>query len=77
MDFTFDNVECGDAFHGLGSDGGAIRGLNLWPRLVSSSSSFNSSCSVSRRTPSRLAPKRMRRSFAIPAWPPAWRVASQ
>ena len=27
-----------------------IRGLDLWPRLVSSSSSFNSSCSVSGRT---------------------------
>jgi hypothetical protein len=64
-DFTFDSVECSDAFDALASDGGVARGLDLWPRLVSGSSSFNSSCSVSRATPSRLAPKRMRRSFAM------------
>jgi hypothetical protein len=51
-DFTFDDVECGDPFDGLASDGGVARGLDLWPRLVSGSSSFNSSCSVSRATPS-------------------------
>jgi hypothetical protein len=51
-DLTFDSADCGDPFDGLASDGGVARGLDLWPRLVSGSSSFNSSCSVSRATPS-------------------------
>jgi hypothetical protein len=64
-DFTFDSVECSDASDGLASDGGVARDVDLWPRLVSGFSSFNSDCPVSRATPSRLAPKKMRRSFAV------------
>jgi hypothetical protein len=81
-DLTFDSADCGDPFDGLASDGGVARGLDLWPRLVSGSSSFNSSCSVSRATPSlgaeEDAPKLRgdREREAGPAWLPVWRAAS-
>ena len=87
-DFTFDSVECGDPFDGIASDSGVARGLDLWPRLVSGPSSFNSSCSVSRATP-RVTPEDApkfrddqyqmfsdRRREAVTAWPPACRVTS-
>ena len=87
-DFTFDSIECRDTFDGRASDSGVARGLDLWPRLVSGSSSFNSS-SVSRATPSlgaeEDAPKLRDDQYqmfgdrgreAVPTLPPAWPAAS-
>ena len=87
-DFTFDSIECRDTFDGRASDSGVARGLDLWPRLVSGSSSFNSSCSVSRATP-RVTPEDApkfrddqyqmfgdRGREAVPTLPPAWPAAS-